>query len=51
MEESKGNNFLKRQTVYSLQLIQVTERKDLLTCKFAMAITKGRGTQACMKYD
>jgi len=34
--------------VYSLQLIQVTEHKVLLNCKFPMAITKGSGTQACI---
>ena len=37
--------------VYNLQSIQVTERKVLLNCKFPMAITKGRGTQACIKYE
>ena len=30
--------------VYSLQLIQFTEHKALLNCKFLMAITKGSGT-------
>ena len=34
-----------------LAVIQVTERKVLLNCKFPMAITKGTGTQACIKYD
>ena len=37
--------------VYNLQSIQVIERKVLLNCKFPMAITKGRGTQACIKYE
>ena len=37
--------------VYNLQSIQVTERKVLLNYKFPMAITKGRGTQACIKYE
>ena len=36
---------------YNLQSIQVTEHKVLLNCKFPIAITKGRGTQACMKYE
>ena len=31
--------------------MQVTERKVLLNCKFPIAITKGSGTQVCMKYD
>ena len=34
-----------------LQLMQVREHNVLLNCKFPMAITKGRGTQACIKYD
>ena len=37
--------------VYNLQSIQVTEHKVLLNCKFPMAITKGKGTQACIKYE
>ena len=37
--------------VYNLQSIQVTERKVLLNCKFPMVITKGRGMQACIKYE
>ena len=37
--------------VYNLQSIQVTEHKVLLNCKFPMVITKGRGTQACIKYE
>ena len=37
--------------LYNLQSIQVTGRKVLLNCKFPIAITKGRGTQACMKYE
>ena len=37
--------------VYSLQFIQVTECKVLLNCKFPIATTKSRGTQACMKYE
>ena len=31
--------------------IQVTGSKVLLNCKFPIAITKGGGTQACMKYE
>ena len=37
--------------VYNLQSIQVTECKVLLNCRFPMAITKGRGTHACIKYE
>ena len=37
--------------VYNFQFIQVTEHKVLLNCKLPIARTKGRGTQACMKYD
>ena len=37
--------------VYNLQSIQVTERQVLLNCKFPTVITKGRGTQACIKYE
>ena len=37
--------------VYNLQFIQVIERKVLLNCKLPIARTKGRGTQASMKYD
>ena len=37
--------------VYNFQSVQVTEFKVLLNCKFPMVITKGRGTQACTKYD
>ena len=37
--------------VYNLQSIQVTEHKVLLNCKFPTVITKGRGTQACIKYE
>ena len=37
--------------VYNLQFTQVTECKVLLNYKFPMAKTKGRGIQACMKYD
>ena len=51
----KKESFLKDieelRQVFSLQLIQVTESKVLLNCKFPMAITKGSGTQACIKYD
>ena len=35
----------------NLQSIQVTECKILLNCKFPLDITKGRGTQACIKYE
>ena len=55
IEESKGIRFFREieelRQVYNLQSIQVTERKVLLNCKFPMAITKGRGTQACIKYE
>ena len=37
--------------VYNFQSIQVTECKVLLNCKLSMAITKGRVTQACIKYE
>ena len=51
----KRDSFLKEteefRRVYNLQFIQVTERKVLLNCKLPIARTKGRGTQACMKYD
>ena len=51
----KKESFLKDieelRQVFSLHLIQVTESKVLLNCKFPMAITKGSGTQACIKYD
>ena len=50
----KRDSFLKEteelRQVYNLQFIQVTERKVLLNCKLPIARTKGRGTQACMKY-
>ena len=45
----KGTEELRQ--VYNLQYMQVTECKVLLNCKFPMAITKGNGTQACIKYD
>ena len=55
IKESKRESFLKEieelRQVYNLQFIQVTERKVLLNCKLPIARTKGRGTQACMKYD
>ena len=51
----KRDSFLKEteelRQVYNLQFIQVTEHKVLLNCKLSIARTKGRGTQACMKYD
>ena len=51
----KRDSFLREteefRRVYNLQFIQVTEHKDLLNCKLPIARTKGRGTQACMKYD
>ena len=51
----KRDSFLKEieelRQVYNLQFIQVTERKVLLNCNLPIARTKGRGTQACMKYD
>ena len=51
----KRDSFLKEteelRQAYNLQFIQVTERKVLLNCKLPIARTKGRGTQACMKYD
>ena len=37
--------------VYNLQFIQATECKVLLNCQLPIARTKGRGTQACMKYN
>ena len=55
IEESKGIRFFREieelRQVYNLQSIQVTEHKVLLNCKFPMATTKGRGTQACIKYE
>ena len=57
IKESKGIHFFffreieELRQVYNLQSIQVTERKVLLNCKFPMVITKGRGTQACIKYE
>ena len=55
IEEIRRESFFKEieelRQVYSLQLIQVTEHKVLLNCKFTMAIIKGSGTQACIKYD
>ena len=54
-QRNKRESFLKEREelrqVYSLHLIQVTEHKVLLNCKFPMAITKGSGAQACIKYD
>ena len=51
----KRDSFLKEteelRQVYNLQFIQVTEHKVLFNCKLPIARTKGRGTQACMKYD
>ena len=51
----KRDSFLKEteelRQIYNLQFIQVTERKVLLNCKLPIARTKGRGKQACMKYD
>ena len=37
--------------IYNLQSIQVTEHKVLLNCNFPIAKTKGRGMQACIKYE
>ena len=37
--------------VYSLQSIQVIKLKVLLNHKFPIATIKGRGTEACIKYD
>ena len=37
--------------VHNMQSIQVIEHKVSLNCKFPRAITKGRGTQACTKYE
>ena len=55
IEDSKGIRFFREieelRQVYNLQSIQVTEHKVLLNCKFPMATTKGRGTQACIKYE
>ena len=51
----KRDSFLKEteelRQVYNLQFIKVTERKILLNCKLPIARPKGRGTEACMKYD
>ena len=55
IEESKRESCLKEieelRQVYNLQFIKVTECKVLLNCKLPIARTKGRGRQACMKYD
>ena len=46
----KRDSFLKDREelrqLYNLQFIQVRELKVLFNCKFPIAITKGRGTQA-----
>ena len=51
----KRESFLKEieelRQVYNLQLMQVTEHKFLLNCKFPIATTKGSGIYACIKYD
>ena len=51
----KRDSFLKDREelrqLYNLQFIQVRELKVLLNCKLPIARTKGRGRQACMKYD
>ena len=51
----KRDSFLKEieelRQVYNFQFMQVTECKVLLNCKLPIARTKGRGAQACMKYD
>ena len=55
IKESKGICFFREieglRQVYNLQSIQVTGCNVLLNCKFPMAITKGRGTQAYIKYE
>ena len=55
IEESREIRFFREieelRQVYNLQSIQVTERKVLLNCEFPMAITKGTGTQTCIKYQ
>ena len=55
IEDSKGVHFFREieelRHGYNLQSIQVTECKVLLNCKFSMGITKGKGTQACIKYE
>ena len=55
IKESKGIRFFREieelRQVYNLQSIQVTEHKVLLNCNFPIAKTKGRGTQACIKYE
>ena len=55
IEDSKGVHFFREieesRHGYNLQSIQVTECKVLLNCKFPIAITKGRGTEAWMKYE
>ena len=51
----KRDSFLKDREelrqLYNLQFIQATEHKVLLNYKFPMAKTKGKGIQACIKYD
>ena len=55
IKESKGIRFFREieelRQVYNLQSIQVTEHKVLLNCNFPIAKTKGRGMQACIKYE
>ena len=55
IEDSKGIRFFREieelRQVYNLQSIQVTEHKVLLNCNFPIAKTKGRGMQACIKYE
>ena len=55
IEDSKGVHFFREieelRHGYNLQSIQVTEHKVLLNCNFPIAKTKGRGMQACIKYE
>ena len=53
IEESKGICVFREIEELSIQFanIQVAEHKVFLNCKFPMAITKGRGTRTCIKYE
>ena len=53
IEESKGILSFRKIEELSIQFanIQVAEHKVFLNCKFPMAITKGRGTRTCIKYE
>ena len=53
IEESKGILSFRKIEELSIQFanIQVTECKVFLNSEFPMTITKGSGTQACIKYE